>query len=131
MIAINLLPWRDHRRLRQALRNKLITGAGVVLIVLMLAVWYWHSQPSPVVIRVPSPVSVIETLPGELQQIHFVGYVHAEAQIWGLLVLPNGKTEAVQVGTQAAAMQVKSIDEKHLILLLSNHQSYTLKLAGI
>ena len=134
MITMNLLPWRDHLRAQQMQKKLRWCGFGVLLFCIAVGVGLFGFLPMTTrPTTMPDPVPVFDKVRSDLQKIRFVGYVHQERRTWGLLLLPNGKTEAVQVGAAVGhdGARVSSIDEKHLVFTFPNHKLYTLPLSGI
>jgi hypothetical protein len=133
MMTINLLPWRDHLRARRLRKKMLARGMGIFLLCMAGSGFFWHQPRVPLPEVVPASLPLTDTTESDLQKMRFVGYVHQQSRTWGLLLLPNGKTEDVQLGMTVGhdGARVSAIEEKHIIFVLPNHTFYTLPLAGI
>jgi hypothetical protein len=130
MIEINLLPWREHQR-RHQLQNKIILCVFFVVLLLVAAGGYWYWRSCCVSVSVPAPViiPVVEQWQSDLQQIRFIGFVHQESRIWALLLLPDGKTVEVQVGSFVmGGARVTAINEKQVVFALPHQQFFTVTL---
>jgi hypothetical protein len=128
MIEINLLPWREHQRLRQLQRKGML--CGLVMTVLLAGAGcfrYWQSRN----VSVPAAIPVIDQWQSDLQQVRFVGFLHQQKRIWALILLPDGKTVDVQVGSIVMdGGRVTAINEKNVVFGLPNHQVFALSFVG-
>jgi hypothetical protein len=134
MTTINLLPWRERLRTQRMQIKLRLYGFGMLLFCIAVGVGlFWFLPVTTQAAVMPDPISVVDKVKSDLQKVRFVGYVHQQHRTWGLLLLPDGKTEDVQVGAVVGndGARVRSIDEKHLVFMLPNHSRYTLTLSGI
>jgi hypothetical protein len=119
MMALNFLPWRELRVAREKRRRRILwagifsVGCGILASIFFLAM-----QPPPPRATVPDLAAAeILQLQTQLNKSKFTGYLQQNHRIWGIVILPDGKTIAVQTGSRLlGTAQVLAVTQTKLII---------------
>lgn len=105
MVEINLLPWRQSLRSQKKKTRWLFGGVtGIIFLLIAIGCYVVFIQQTA---NKQQPVLAEKNNDNVfLQQIKFIGYLHQEQRKWGIVLLPNGKTQEVQTGTWLADFHI-------------------------
>jgi hypothetical protein len=100
MVEINLLPWREYARMRLQARRKVFMSAMVILMCFLSGIYLYFSHVHQKILPVHTVPVVRDNLLLQLQKIKFIGYFQQHHHISAIILLPDGKTRAVENGSQ-------------------------------
>ncbi|MDR3490660.1 MAG: pilus assembly protein PilP [Gammaproteobacteria bacterium] len=128
MIEINLLPWRKMKA-QQIKKNYVIFFSVIVVFVLasaMLIKQWKFSISNQKVITHQTYSMPMHATHSAIKNLKYVGYIHQQNKIWGIITLAQEAAQDVQVGMVIPEddLSVISIDENKIVLSDSEKQHY-------
>lgn len=135
MLVINLLPWRQAARIKK--RRRYILFAGVAMVVLLFGIGLfavpWHRDVKSIVSTVSQKSNNDVDIQYQqiLKHMKFVGYVREPRRTWGLLLMANGQTIDVHVGSAVGSdgVKVTNINDQQVVFILPNKHIFVLPLS--
>jgi hypothetical protein len=128
MTEINLLPWREQARVRRKKVSVVFFVFAFVAVLLMARFYFREDTPLPVSAPAAVDDKKSERLEAQLKKLKFAGFLQENNRSWGLIMLPDGKTHDVRVGTVLAIghARVLSITADDIVLQLENQRQIVL-----
>jgi hypothetical protein len=124
MVTINLLPWRQLARVKKR-RQKIIMG--LLVMVLLAICWIYFPEKKPIAALPPPLISTIEPCEQIVGQMKLIGYLRGSSGWWGILLMPNGKTQEVEVNTIIdCGARVTNIDARRVTFSLHHKTIYSI-----
>jgi hypothetical protein len=128
MVEINLLPWREYAAARTRTKFKIILGATLIfLAVIVSAVIFLCRRDPPV--RLAPPLAASDTRIEQLKKIKYVGYLHHQQRMWALISMPDGKILDARAGSVIrGTCRIISLNETELVLAPTSNSFSKIKI---
>jgi hypothetical protein len=129
MVEINLLPWREYAAARTRTKFKIILGAALIfLAVIVSAVIFLCRRDPPVRLATPL-LAVSDTRIEQLKKIKYVGYLHHQQRMWALISMPDGKILDARAGSVIrGTCRIISLNETELVLAPTSNSFSKIKI---
>ena len=120
MVEINLLPCKKNQKKRRR-KNKIVLFFLLLSVIFLLIGYHSFFLSQPLLVS-SSPVRSAPRKPFKIP-FRFIGYLEDAHRIWAIVLLRNGETKDVQVGSMIAEnIRVVSIDRKKMIVEISGRK---------
>jgi hypothetical protein len=127
MPTINFLPWRELQRARLK-RWRWIWWPRIFCAGSCIAAIIFYLSIPPALRELPDAAATeLVRLQMQLQQCKFTGYLQQSHRIWGIVILPDGKTIAVQAGSHLlVSARVITVTQTQLIISVPGAQAHVI-----
>ena len=120
MIDINLLPQKKKQK-KRGQKNAIVLFVLLLSAGFLLASYHVFLLSQPLLVP-SSPVHSVQRKPFKIP-FKFIGYLEDDHRVWAIVLLRNGETRDVQVGSVIAGnVHVVSIDRKKMIVEISGRK---------